>query len=63
MSLRASMYRAGKDLRPYSVSLAAVEAQKLHVVEKSELQAIRQAEKLWRRENRPKVIRVEKLAA
>lgn len=57
--MRASLYRDGKQLRPFSVTMARVDETKLHVVEKSELQAIRTAEKLWRRQNKPKIIRVE----
>lgn len=57
--MRASLYRDGKQLRPFSVSMAEVAAQKLNVVEITELRAIREAEKLWRRQNKPKVIKVE----
>ena len=57
--MRASLYRDGKQLRPFSITMARVDETKLHVVEISELRAMREAEKRWRRDNKPKVIRVE----
>ncbi len=57
--MRTTQFRDPKQLRPFSVRIAAIEEKKLHVVAINEARAAQYAKQIWRRQNGPKVQSVE----